>query len=355
MYRDTSKVRIETTLGATMKFAKFGTTDLMVSRIGFGMWPIGGTIKSGDYGVTDLDQSILAVQQALDLGISLFDAAPAYGNGLAEKVLAKGLKGRREDAIISTKCGIYYEFEKKVWIRDSHKEAIIESADQSLRRLQTDYIDIFLIHWPDDGTPPESAMDGLLELQKSGKVKYVGVSNFSIPQINTYEKYGILYAQQVGYNIFDRRIEGKMLQKCEKSGMGVMGYGSLCHGLLTGVWDEDFRFNNDDWRSQGDVFGLQLFTEKNLPINIRVTQKLKKYAQELGLTLPQLSLAWVMHNPSIAVGLTGMSTKAEVLENVLAADAVLSDSDMKKIEEIMKEATGTKQLHKYDFNDAKKD
>jgi aryl-alcohol dehydrogenase-like predicted oxidoreductase len=96
-----------------MKFAKFGTTDLMVSRIGFGMWPIGGTIKSGDYGVTDLDQSILAVQQALDLGISLFDAAPAYGNGLAEEVLGKGLKGRREDAIISTKCGIYYDFEKE--------------------------------------------------------------------------------------------------------------------------------------------------------------------------------------------------------------------------------------------------
>ena len=338
-----------------MKFAKFGTTDLMVSRIGFGMWPIGGTIKSGDYGVTDLDQSILAVQQALDLGISLFDAAPAYGNGLAEEVLGKGLKGRREDAIISTKCGIYYDFEKEVWIRDSHKEAIIESAEQSLKRLQTDYIDIFLIHWPDDGTPPDSAMAGLLELQKSGKVKYEGVSNFSIPQIDTYEKYGILHAQQVGYNIFDRRIEEKMLQKCETSGMGVMGYGSLCHGLLTGVWDENFKFDKDDWRSQGDVFGLQLFTEKNLPTNIRVTHKLKNFAQELGLTLPQLSLAWVMHNSSIAVGLTGMSTKAEVLENVRAADAVLSDSDMKQIEEIMKEAAGTTQLHAYDFNAPKKD
>lgn len=146
-----------------------------------------------------------------------------------------------------------------------------------------------------------------------------------------------------------------MLQKCERSGMGVMGYGSLCHGLLTGVWDEKFKFDKDDWRSQGDVFGLQLFTEKNLPVNIRVTQKLKNFAQDRGLTLPQLSLAWVMHNPSIAVALTGMSTKAEVAENVPAAEAVLSETEMAAIEEIMKEAAGTIQLHEYDFNAPKKD
>lgn len=318
------------------------------------MWPIGGTIKSGDYGVTDLDQSILAVQHALDLGISLFDAAPAYGNGLAEEVLGKALKGRRKEAIISTKCGIYYDFDKEIWIRDSHKEAIIQSAEQSLKRLQTDYIDIFLIHWPDADTPPESAMAGLLELQKSGKVKYVGVSNFSITQIDTYEKYGVLHAQQVGYNIFDRRIEEKMLQRCQASGIGLMGYGSLCHGLLTGAWNEDLKFDKDDWRSQGDVFGLQLFTEKNLPANIRVTQKLKKCAQDRGLTLPQLSLAWVMHNPAIDVALTGMSTKVEVSENVSAAEAVLGESDLAVISEIMKEAQGTIQLHEYDFNDPKK-
>lgn len=338
-----------------MQARAFGHSGQKVSAIGFGMWPIGGTLKKGDYGVTDFDEAILSIQLALDEGITLVDTAPAYGNGFAEEILGKALEGKREKAFITTKCGIHYDFDKEIWIRDSSHQAIVRSAEQSLKRLRTDVIDLLLIHWPDSDTASESAMAGLAELQKSGKVRFVGVSNFNIQQIDTYEKFGILNAQQVGYNIFDRRIESEMIPRCRKSGMGVMAYGSLCHGLLTGTWREDIKFSAEDWRSQGDVFGLKLFTSENLPNNVRVANKLKDLAVSIGLTLPQLALAWVLSNQEISVALVGMASSQEVRENVIAANKTLSGADFKQIGEIMKEAKGTVATHEYDFNNPQRD
>lgn len=333
-----------------MQTREFGKSGQSVSSIGFGMWPIGGTLKKGDYGVTDFDEAVRAIQLALDEGITLFDTAPAYGNGLAEEILGKALDGRREKAFITTKCGIYYDFDKEIWIRDSSRDAIVRSAEQSLQRLRTDVIDLLLIHWPDSDTEPDSAMAGLADLQKSGKVRFVGVSNFNIKQIDLYEKHGILNAQQVGYNIFDRRIESEMIPRCRKSGMGIMAYGSLCHGLLTGTWKEDIKFSPEDWRSQGDVFGLKLFTSENLPANVRVANHLQEFAVSIGLTLPQLALAWVLSNQEVSVALVGMANSKEVRENVIGASKSLSESDLHQISEIMKEAKGTIATHEYDFN-----
>jgi len=338
-----------------MQKRAFGKSGEMVSSIGFGMWPIGGTLKKGDYGVTDFEEAIRSIRLALDEGITLFDTAPAYGNGLAEEILGKALEGKREKAFITTKCGIYHDFEKEIWIRDSSREAIVRSAEQSLKRLKTDVIDLFLIHWPDSDTPPESAMAGLTNLQKSGKVRFIGVSNFNINQIDTYEKFGLLDAQQVGYNIFDRRIESEMIPRCLKSGIGVMAYGSLCHGLLTGTWTENIKFGAEDWRSQGDVFGLKLFTSENLPSNVRVTNELKAFGLSIGLSLPQLALAWVLTNENVSVALVGMASSQEVRENVVAAGKVLSEADLHQISEIMKAAKGTVATHEYDFNNPQRD
>jgi aryl-alcohol dehydrogenase-like predicted oxidoreductase len=318
------------------------------------MWPIGGTLKKGDYGVTDFDEAIRAIQLAHDEGITLFDTAPAYGNGLAEEILGQALEGRRDKAFITTKCGIYYDFDRKIWIRDSSHDAIVRSAEQSLERLRTDVIDLLLIHWPDADTTPDSAMSGLEDLQKSGKVRFVGVSNFNIKQIESYEEYGSLDAQQVGYNIFDRRIESEMIPRCRRSGMGIMAYGSLCHGLLTGTWKEDIKFSAEDWRSQGDIFGLKLFTSENLPTNVRVADRLQDFAASIGLTLPQLGLAWVLNNREVSVALVGMASPREVRENVVGASKSLNESHVHQISEIMKAAQGTVATHDYDFNNPRK-
>jgi|688.fasta_scaffold192262_2 aryl-alcohol dehydrogenase-like predicted oxidoreductase len=333
-----------------MDLRTLGDTGLQVSSIGFGMWPIGGTVKSGDYGVTDLTEAERSIKLALEQGVTLYDCAPAYGAGLAEEVLGRALKGQREKSIITTKCGIYYDFAKEIWVRDSSKKAIIESAEQSLKRLQTDYIDLLLIHWPDSNTDPADAMAGLVHLKESGKVRFVGVSNFTIEQIKTYEKYGKVDVQQVGYNLFDRRIEEKMIKTCKDSGIGIMAYGSLCHGLLTGTWEEDKKFDSEDWRSQGDVFGLKLFTQENISANVRVTKKLKKIAATNNLSLPQLALAWVLANRDISVALVGMATCEEVKENVLASNVKLTAEVIANISDAMIEAQGTVAAHEYDFN-----
>jgi len=333
-----------------MQLRKFGTTDLDVSSIGFGMWPIGGTLGSGDYGKVDNNEAIAAIKYALDEGINLFDTAPAYGNGFAEEILGKALIGIREKAVITTKCGIYHDYEKKEWVRDSSKSAILRGAEQSLSRLQTDYIDIFLIHWPDDKAAAAESMSAMSELKQSGKVRYIGVSNFSLEEIKTYSEFGLISTQQIGYNLFDRRIEQSMLPFCVQNNIAIMGYGSLCHGLLTGTWDIDFTFEKTDWRSQGDVMGLKLFTPNNLKANIAVANKLKEFAESKNISLPQLAIAWVLSNSNINVALTGMRNSSEVKDNTGVAAVNLSEADIVIIANIMESAQGTIQEHAYDFN-----
>ena len=334
-----------------MKYRKFGNTDLTVSEIGFGMWPIGGTIKVGDYGVVDQSEAINAIHRAMHLGITLFDTAPAYGDGHGEEVLGEALVGNRQASIITTKCAVRWDHDTKSWITDSSKESILASVEKSLSRLRTDYIDILLIHVPDPNIVPSDAMAGFDSLQKSGKVRFVGVSNFSLDQVREYSNFGTLHAQQVGYNIFDRRIEDDMLPQCVDMGLGVMTYGALCHGLLSGAWSAATKFPDEDWRSKGDVFGLPLLTQENFAKNIRVTELLRDFAKESGHTLAQLALTWVLHNKKVSVALAGMRSVAEVEENVKAVDWQLSSTDMSKVADIMKNAAGTQGSTHYVVNE----
>jgi aryl-alcohol dehydrogenase-like predicted oxidoreductase len=333
-----------------MKYRTFGNTGLTVSVIGFGLWPIGGTIKAGDYGVVDHSEAIRAIHRAMELGITLFDTAPAYGDGHGEEVLGEALVGNRKASIITTKCAVHWDHATKSWITDSSKESILASVEQSLGRLRTDYLDVLLIHVPDPNAVPADAMAAFDSLQKSGKVRAVGVSNFTLEQVKEYRKCGTLHAQQVGYNIFDRRIESELLPQCVEMGLGVMTYGALCHGLLSGAWTAETRFPEEDWRSKGDVFGLPLLTQDNFAKNIRVTERLRAVADETDHTLAQLALAWVLQNEQVSVALAGMRAVAEVEENARAVDWRLSSADMTRISGIMKDAAGTQGSTHYVVN-----
>jgi len=324
-----------------MKYRKFGSTDLTVSEIGFGMWPIGGRLSPGDYGSVDRDEAVRAIHRAVELGVTLFDTAPAYGDGHGEEVLGEALVGRRNSAIVTTKCAVHWDHARKAWITDSSRESIVASVERSLVRLRTDYLDILLIHVPDRNAVPSDAMAGFESLRNSGKVRFVGVSNFTLEQVREYRAFGPLHAQQVGYNLFDRRIEREMLPQCAEMGLGVMAYGSLCHGLLSGAWTAETVFSEEDWRSTGDVFGLPLLTPENFGRNIAVTEQLQELARETGHTLAQLALAWVLSSDEVAVALVGMRSVAEVEENVKAAGWRLSSADQARITMIMKHAAGT--------------
>lgn len=324
-----------------MEYRRLGSTGLDVSVLGFGMWPIGGTQRAGDYGTVSDDDAVAAIGRALDLGVTLFDTAPAYGNGRAEEILRLGLGGRRDEAIITTKCAVHWDYDAERWITTSTHDAIVESADDSLRRLGTDRIDLLLIHVPDPDGSPEGAMQAFQELVDVGKVRAVGVSNFTIDQIDEYRAFGHLQVQQLGYNMLDRRIEATMIPRCQELGLGLMTYGSLCHGLFSGAWSADHRFPSEDWRAAGDVFGLPLFAGDNLRKNIEVADRLGEFAATQDHTVAQLAIAWVVQNQAVGTTLAGMRAPTEVDENVVAVDWKLDPDDLASIQVILADAAGT--------------
>ena len=333
-----------------MQYRELGRTGLRPSVIGFGTWPMGGTVRPGDYGGKDDDLAVVAVRRALDLGVTLFDTAPAYGGGHAERLLREALGGRRDEVIISTKCAVHWDHERELWVTTSTRQSITSSAEESLSRLGTDWLDILLIHVPDPNAVPAEAMGALTSLRTSGKVRHVGVSNFTLGQIDQYAEHGPVEVQQIGYHMLDRRIEERMLPECERLGIGVITYGSLCHGLFSGQWKPGMSFPEEDWRSKGDVFGLPLFAGENLTRNIEVAQYLKEFAEPRGHSLPQLALAWVLLNPMVSVALVGVLAPEEIEANVAAAELSLNNSERTQIDAILADAAGTVGLAEYQVN-----
>ena len=333
-----------------MQYRELGRTGLRPSVVGFGTWPMGGTVRPGDYGGKDDDLAVLAVRRALDLGVTLFDTAPAYGEGHAERLLRQALGSRRDEVIICTKCAVHWDHQREIWVTTSTRQSITSSAEESLRRLGTDWLDILLIHVPDPNAVPAEAMGAFASLRASGKVQHVGVSNFTLEQIDRYAEHGPVEVQQIGYHLLDRRIEERMLPECQRHGIGVMTYGSLCHGLFSGEWELGMSFPEEDWRSKGDVFGLPLFAGENLTRNIEVAQHLKAFAESRGHSLPQLALAWALLNTKVSVALVGVLAPEEIEANVVAADWSLSSSERKEIDAIVADAAGTVGMAEYQVN-----
>ena len=318
-----------------------GTNGLQTSRLGFGMWPIGGTKELGDYGVVDDSQAIAAIHRALDLGVTLFDTAPAYGEGRAETILGQALGPRSKDVSIVTKCAVHWDWDKSEWVTDSTRAEIVRSVEESLSRLARDTIDVLLIHVPDPAVAADEPMRAFEELKQAGKIRFAGVSNFSLAQLQEYRTRGAIDVIQVGYHLFDRRMESEMLPLAQREGIGVMIYGSLAHGLLTGTWKPDQRFDAKDWRAAGDSFGLPLFTEENLPRNVAVVDRLNALAVASGHTVAQLAIAWVLRHPAVDVALTGARQPREIEDNVGGVAWTLDDSLVAQIETIMADAAGT--------------
>jgi myo-inositol catabolism protein IolS len=322
-----------------MKYRALGSTGIEVSLLGFGMWPIGGTQHAGDYGTVDDNEAIAAIHRALDLGVTLFDTAPAYGNGRAESILGTALGSRRDDAVIVTKCAVHWDYAKEQWVTTS--------AEQSLQRLRTDHIDVLLIHVPDPDGSPAGSMAAFRELVDSGKVRAVGVSNFTTEQLDEYRKHGVVQVQQSGFNMLDRRTESKMVPYVRANDIGFMTYGSLCHGLFSGTWNSQTSFSSGDWRAKGDVFGLPLFAGENLRENIAMADQLKAFARARSRTLPQLAIAWVAMHEFVSTCLAGMIAPVEVDDNVAGVDWSLSATELAEVDRILAGAAGTEGTDHY--------
>ena len=213
-----------------MHYRNFGTSDLVTSAIGFGGWPMG----RGHYGSFDDDEVVRAVHLAVDLGVTLFDTAAGYGEGEGEKLLGRALEGRRDRVVLVSKGGLM-ELREGTRERNSSREALTKGLEDSLTRLGTDYLDLYLIHWPDVTRPFSEPMEALAHFREQGKIRYGGVSNFSPQQMRESMDTFPVVCNQVGYHLFDFRPEAEVFPFCRENGLGVMVYGPMAHGLLTGT------------------------------------------------------------------------------------------------------------------------
>jgi aryl-alcohol dehydrogenase-like predicted oxidoreductase len=315
-----------------MEYRKFGQTGVDISAIGFGCWEIGG-----GYGSIEEADFIKAVNRALDAGVNSFDTAEAYGFGASEKSLAKALGSRRKQAVITTKFGVGYPDAPNY--RDSSRKRVMESIEKSLKNLETDYLDVYLIHWPDRNVPFEEPMSALDDLVKQGKVKSVGVSNFKLDEIETCMRTRRVDVVQYCWNMFDRRMQKEIFPYCRENQIGVMAYGSLAYGMLTGTLSEENTFEKNDWRSRRGQLGninlfQHLFGPDHFLKNLRAVEELKTIARRYGKSLPQLALRWTLSNPVISTALVGCRNPGEVDDNLGALGWSISDGDMKEIDAI---------------------
>lgn len=316
-----------------MEFRRFGRTDLKVSALGFGCWEIGGT-----YGRIDEGEFRRSVARAIDSGVTCFDTAEAYGMGVSEEALARALGDRRNDVVIATKFGVGYE--EMPNRRDSSRGRVLASIDNSLRRLRTDHVDIYLVHWPDTDTPLDETMRALDDIVGQGKARYIGVSNFRLAQVEECMRLRRIDVVQYAWNMFDRRMQTEIFPYCAAQQIAAMAYGSLAYGMLSGTFHRGMSFDENDWRSRGGMLGSlnlfrTLFGPEHFPRNLAAVDELKSLAAKYGKSLPQFALRWTLSNPVVGTALVGFRTPAEVTENLGALGWEISNADMAEIDAIL--------------------
>lgn len=307
-----------------MKYKKFGNTGLELSQLALGTWAL-----SGDMGAIDDKTAFKTIDAMIDCGCNFIDTAPTYGRGAAEELLGKALKanGKRDEVTLLTKCGIRWpegpkDFSKGS-IRDSSYDSIMKQIDQSLERLQTDHIDIYLIHWPDVNTPIEETVRALEDMKKAGKIRFTGVSNFEEPLLSQVYDLNALDVIQYEYNALNRSREGILKEYSEK-GVGTMGYGSLGGGILTGTIREIPSFDAHDARSG---FYGRFFKE---PMFSKVMEMLKVadvIANERKVSVAEIFLNWALKHDFINTLLTGVTSPETAKINTAAMNWELSDEE----------------------------
>jgi aryl-alcohol dehydrogenase-like predicted oxidoreductase len=323
--------------GYEMEYRQLGQSELKVSAITFGAWAIGGWMWGG----ADKKDALEAIQAAADNGITTIDTAPVYGLGLSEEIVGEALQGGlRKRMVLLTKFGLRWDSKKGSFYfhtndndgkpvnlhRYSGADGIVYECEQSLRRLKTDYIDLYQIHWPDPTTPVEETMNACQKLVDSGKVRAVGVCNYSADLMEQAESFLHLASDQVPYSMVNRGIEEKTVPYCLDKKIGILAYSPLQRGFLTGKFDPDHKFNEGDHRADSPFF------KKNNYIQIlNFLKKIEPLATDKGATLAQLVIKWTIEQPGITSALVGARNKKQVIENVQAGNISLSASEIDQI------------------------
>ena len=304
-----------------MEFTPISGTEFTASRIALGTWAVGGTMWGG----SEEQESIRTIHAALDCGINLIDTAPVYGFGRSEEIVGKALaqNGRREKVILATKVGI--EWRNGSLVRNTSRERILREVEDSLRRLQTSYIDIYQVHWPDPLVPIEETAETMSRLFQEGKIRAVGVSNYSPQQMDRFRAVAPLHTDQPPYNLFERQIDRDVLPYLRENGISTLVYGPLCRGLLTGKMKADTQFTGDDLRKVDPKFQPPRFEQY-----LRAVELLDQFAQKnYGKRVIDLAIRWALDQPGVSVALWG-ARHPEQVQTVDNVDGWKLDADALK-------------------------
>ncbi|PRY10899.1 aryl-alcohol dehydrogenase-like predicted oxidoreductase [Pontibacter ummariensis] len=322
-----------------MEFRKLGTSDLNVSVVTFGAWAAGGWMWGG----TERKDAVEAIRASYDLGVTSIDTAPIYGQGTSEEIVGEAIKGIPRDKVqILTKYGMRWDLNKGELAMKSQdnsgkeidvykyagRDSIIKECEDSLRRLGTDYIDLYQIHWPDPTTPIEETMETVAQLIKEGKVRQAGVCNYNVAQMQEAEKYVKLVSNQVPYSMVKRDIEADVVPYCLENNKSILAYSPLERGLLTGKMKPGYTFSEGDHRAN-----LYFFKDDNLKRTDEFLQKIKPLADEKNATLAQLVIRWTVEQPGITIALVGARNAAQATQNAKAIHVKLSQDEINFITE----------------------
>jgi len=320
-----------------MEKRKLGPSNLELPVVTFGAWAIGGLFWGGN----DDRDAIEAIQATIDSGIDAIDTAPIYGCGHSEELVGKALAGRRDKVKILTKCGLrwddtsgefYFELKETPFghpvtvYKNVRADSILKECEASLRRLRTDYIDVYQVHWPSPSAPAEETMGALNRLKQQGKIREIAVSNYNGAQLTEARKHAHVVSDQIKYNLLERDIEKDALPYCQREKIGVIAYSPMAMGLLTGKVTEDRQFPPTDFRHN-----LPLYTKRNRKVVLEALEKIRPIAETHNTGLAQLSVAWVLAQPGVTTALVGARNAAQVSENAQAAEVKLSPEEVARI------------------------
>jgi aryl-alcohol dehydrogenase-like predicted oxidoreductase len=316
-----------------MQTRKLGYTDLYLTTVGLGTWAIGGGGWAYGWGPQDDTDSIRAIQRALDLGINWIDTAAVYGLGHSEEIVGKAIRGRRDQVVIATKCGLVWDEGSTTPYGRLKAWSVRQEVEASLRRLGVDVIDLYQIHWPNPDEDIEEAWATIADLVREGKVRYAGVSNFSVEQMKRIQPIHPIASLQPPYNMLRRDIEAEILPFCAANNIGVIVYSPMASGVLTEKFSRQWvaSLPDDDWRKKYSGH-LQ---EPELSANLALVEGLKAIAARYGRTVSQLAIAWTLRRPEVTAAIVGARRPEQIEQTAPAADWVLPPEVLAEIDDLL--------------------
>ena len=311
-----------------MKLRRLGNSDLMITPIGFGAWAIGGGAWAFGWGPQDDAKSIATIHEAIDVGINWIDTAAVYGLGHSETVVAMALDGIAKRPYVFTKCARVWDDNRNIG-KSLKADSIRKECEASLRRLRIDVIDLYQVHWPEPDEDVEEGWAEVAKLQREGKVRWIGVSNFDASQMARAAKISPITSLQPPYSMLRREIETEILPYCEANSIGTLVYSPMQSGLLTGTWTRErvAALPADDWRKEKNKW----FQEPNLTRNLELVEHLKQVGAPHGKSAGEVAIAWVLRHPAVTAAIVGARKPGQLKELIGAVDWRLPDAEAASI------------------------